>query len=145
VNDFDKAMEFVFQWEGGYSIDPDDLGGETKYGISKRAYPSLSIKDLTVDQAKDIYLMDYWHRAGCISMVYPLNIVMMDTAVNMGVGGAKRLLAKTASDNPIDKADELIASRELRYKRIADLNPSQKKFLKGWLNRTTALRTFVGL
>ena len=35
---FDAAVSYVLKWEGGYSNDPDDPGGETNFGISKRAY-----------------------------------------------------------------------------------------------------------
>lgn len=47
--------------EGGYSNHPNDKGGETKYGISKRQYPKLDIKNLTFPQAMDIYRRDYWN------------------------------------------------------------------------------------
>ncbi|WP_425526518.1 glycosyl hydrolase 108 family protein [Xanthomonas oryzae] len=51
--------------EGGYVNDPRDPGGETQWGISKRAYPELNIRALTRDQAIEIYRRDYWGaRAG---------------------------------------------------------------------------------
>ena len=59
---FLKAFEKVLRHEGGYVNDPLDLGGETKYGISKRSYPHLDIKNLTLDQAKQIYFRDFWQR-----------------------------------------------------------------------------------
>lgn len=58
---FDEAIKLVIQDEGGYVWDPDDPGGETKYGITKRAYPELNIKTLTVAQAEQIYHRDYWN------------------------------------------------------------------------------------
>ena len=57
---FDKAMNFVGLMEGGYVNDPIDKGGETKYGISKRSYPNLDIKNLTKEQAREIYYKDFW-------------------------------------------------------------------------------------
>jgi lysozyme family protein len=48
--------------EGGYSNDPDDDGGETNFGISKRSYPDLYIKSLTFDQACVIYERDFWNK-----------------------------------------------------------------------------------
>ena len=33
---FNKIIEVVIGHEGGYVNDPTDLGGETKYGITKR-------------------------------------------------------------------------------------------------------------
>jgi len=41
---FLKAVEMVLAHEGGYVNDPNDPGGETKYGISKRSYPSTATR-----------------------------------------------------------------------------------------------------
>ena len=57
---FDKAFEFTIGVEGGYVNDPSDPGGETKFGVSKKSYPNLDIKNLTITQAKEIYYKDYW-------------------------------------------------------------------------------------
>ena len=51
LKEFDKIIEVVLEHEGGYVNDPADAGGETRYGISKRAYPDENIKELTVDRA----------------------------------------------------------------------------------------------
>lgn len=57
---FKKAVGVLLAIEGGYANDPDDPGGETKYGISKRSYPNLDIKNLTIDNAINIYYKDFW-------------------------------------------------------------------------------------
>ena len=49
---FDQVIDRVLAHEGGYVNDPDDPGGETKYGISKKAYPKIDIKNLTKEEAK---------------------------------------------------------------------------------------------
>ena len=49
---FEEIIEIVLEHEGGYVNDPDDAGGETKYGIAKRWYPDVDIKNLTKEQAK---------------------------------------------------------------------------------------------
>ena len=46
--DFDQAFERVIGHEGGYVNDPRDPGGETKYGISRRAYPGEDIAGMTL-------------------------------------------------------------------------------------------------
>ena len=53
------VLDDLIEREGGYVNDPDDPGGETKFGISKRAYPHLDIKNLTEEHAADIYYNDY--------------------------------------------------------------------------------------
>jgi lysozyme family protein len=52
---FKCSIEFVFRREDGYVNDPQDPGGETRYGISKRFHPKVDIKALTKDQASGIY------------------------------------------------------------------------------------------
>jgi len=89
---FDDAFRRTIGHEGGYVNDPDDKGGETNYGISKRSYPDVNIKDLTLEEAKQIYYKDYWQRQSCHLMEdHPeIAIEVFDTSVNMGVGrGAK--------------------------------------------------------
>ncbi|KUM54726.1 glycosyl hydrolase 108 family protein [Rheinheimera sp. EpRS3] len=41
--DFQHAVAFVLAREGGYVCHVDDPGGETNFGISKRAYPREDI------------------------------------------------------------------------------------------------------
>ena len=57
---FDEIIEVTLHHEGGYVHDPKDLGGETNYGIAKRFYPDVDIKNLTEEGAKEIYKKDYW-------------------------------------------------------------------------------------
>lgn len=59
---FDRIFDELIEIEGGYVNDPDDPGGETKYGISKRAYPEVDIKTLDQHGAMEIYYEDYWKR-----------------------------------------------------------------------------------
>ena len=59
---FDEIIEVTLHHEGGYVHDPTDLGGETNYGIAKRFYPKVDIKNLTKDGAKEIYKKDYWDK-----------------------------------------------------------------------------------
>jgi lysozyme family protein len=129
---FEKAVAFVLTWEGGYSDDPDDAGSETNFGISKRAYPHLDIKNLTKEEAINIYFNDYWLKAGCDALEDKLATIVFDTAVNLGVSRAKGFLTDTT-----DWRDYLI-SRIARYNEIAKLG-NNIKFLRGWLNRTISL------
>jgi lysozyme family protein len=82
--------------EGGYVNNPRDPGGETKYGISKRAYPALDIADLTLDDAKGIYKRDYWERAQCDRLHPDLAFQVFDGAVNSGIGNSIRWLQDAA-------------------------------------------------
>ena len=81
---FDEIIEIVLEHEGGYVNDPDDPGGETNFGVSKRAYPNVDIKNLTEDAAKDIYRRDYWDRNHCEDLPDELRHVYFDMCINQG-------------------------------------------------------------
>ena len=57
---FDEIIEVTLHHEGGYVHDPSDLGGETNFGIAKRFYPDVDIKNLDKEGAKEIYKKDYY-------------------------------------------------------------------------------------
>jgi lysozyme family protein len=92
MSKFDEAFELVVGIEAGYVDDPDDPGGETKYGVSKRAYPNEDIKNMTLDRAKLLFKCDYWDKCRCDDIPSPLDTYVFDAAVNQGVGAAIRLL-----------------------------------------------------
>lgn len=91
---FDQCFEKLIGYEGRYTLDPKDPGGETSWGISKRAYPAVDIKNLTRDGAKDIYKRDYWDRAQCDKLPPTLAFLLFDAAVNSGIGQAIRFLQR---------------------------------------------------
>jgi lysozyme family protein len=98
---FDRAFEIVVGHEGGYVNHPADPGGETKFGISKHAYPSLVISAVTLEDAKAIYYRDYWQRVKCDELPDLLRYPMFDAAVNSGVERAVRWL-QTAVGTTVD-------------------------------------------
>lgn len=79
--------------EGGYVNNPADPGGETQWGISKRAYPDINIRALTREQAIAIYERDYWAPTGK-DLSPAVNFQVFDAAVNHGRGNAVRLLQR---------------------------------------------------
>ena len=91
---FRAAVESVLEHEGGYSMDPRDPGGETNWGISKRAYPHIDIVNLTRDEAITIYRRDYWDKLLLSRLPPGVALVTMDAAVNCGPGQAIRWLQR---------------------------------------------------
>lgn len=139
--DFERAFNFVLKWEGNYSNDKHDPGGETKFGISKRAHPNEDIRNLTVDRAKGIYKRDYWQKSACDKLPWPLSWVHFDCAVNVGVRRANKILESIPGSTDIKtKAMSAIDKREKFYLNIIKARPKMKKFQRGWFNRTKDLR-----
>ena len=149
---FDKAFEHVLGIEGGYVNDPKDPGGETKYGICKRSYPSVDIKALTIEQAKALYKRDYWDKVKGDELPFPINLFMFDAAVNQGVDPAIKMLQaalSVAQDGVLGvqtlkaaaqaKGGELpaqfMAARAMRYIGTRNFD----RYGKGWFKRLFAI------
>jgi lysozyme family protein len=162
MSTFKRAVEEVLLFEGGYSNDPDDPGGETKYGISARFNPEVeSIPDLTIEDASDIYYRDYW----IPSKTYLIDSEVVATkhflfVVNVGIYQATLALqralravhrevlrdgimgSETASAvNEANPGQLLAAMRSEQanyYRRKIAEKPHKIKYENGWLKRAYA-------
>lgn len=133
MDDFEKAFRFIMRWEGEYSNDPNDPGGETRFGISQRAYPDLDLTTLTLEQAKDIYYRDYWLRAGCDKLSFPLNICVFNAAVNCGCSRAKKIMNQSCI------WWDYLFNQIHFYSSLTNF----KHFGRGWVNRTISLKDYI--
>jgi lysozyme family protein len=157
--DWGVAIVFVLRMEGGLTEDPSDPGGLTKYGISQKSYPNLDIRNLTEDQARDIYRRDFWNQCRCDELPSALAIGLFDAAVNMGINKAKRIL-QISLDIPADgiigdktiaaafKATShnvkmFLAERLAEYTRIILHNPNLLVFAVNWSHRVISLAEIV--
>ncbi|MBW2607711.1 MAG: hypothetical protein JRD05_08760 [Deltaproteobacteria bacterium] len=119
MNTFERAFRETLGFEGGYVNDPDDPGGETKFGISKRSYPDVDITALTIEQAKDIYCRDYWEVLRLGEILRELIAVeIFDTAVNMG----RRTAVKIAQRALNFLGEDLVEDGKIGSKTIGALN-----------------------
>ena len=100
---FDRYFkEFLLLWEGTvYENVPGDPGGPTKLGIDQRSHPTVNIRALTEDKAKEIYRSDYWRAIAGDQLQTRTAWAVMDSAVNCGVRQAVRWLQR-ALDVPDD-------------------------------------------
>lgn len=161
---FDKAFEWLIRpdVEGGYVNDPKDSGGETNMGISRKAYPCVDIKNLTVEAAKAIYLRDYWNVCLCSKMPESLDIVVFDCAVNQGAAKAIKLLQRTLkvkvdgiignktlaainNRNINNLIVDFMASRAFSYAvtNLFGFNCKFKRFGFGWMRRLFNLMRYI--
>ena len=146
---FDQSVRFVLEAERGYVFDPNDPGGETNFGISKRAYPHLDIKNLTVNQAIDIYKKDYWDRGRCELLPDNLQLIYFDACVNQGLSSAAIDLQRAIEVRPQDgivgpktlraahswpKGERLTLFAAERARRYA-MSVNFDRYGRGWLAR----------
>ena len=147
---FDEAFETLIGHEGGYTNNPDDPGGETKFGISKRSYPVVNIRDLTPEQAKAIYKRDFWDVVRGDDWPYVLSFQLFDAAVNSGPTQAVKWLQAAVGATqdgklgPLTKAAVaalpplVVAARMTGHRLIAMTNMRWSTFGKGWARRIGA-------
>ena len=149
-NEFVRCMKFVLEQEcrrkkdgtldDGYVNDPHDPGGETKYGISKKAYPMLDIKNLTIDDALALYYRDYWGLAK--SLVFPMNLCVFDCAVNQGTKRAKQFFVAVPKDWKL-----YIEQRKQHYLALLHgkflNNPNRMLYQKAWFSRLNSLIKYI--
>lgn len=144
---FDRFIYIVLAAEGGYVNDPADPGGETKYGISKKAHPELDIEGLTQEQAIKIYRQDYWDKNEVSKLPRMLQPAFFDACVNHGPKWAVKLLQRTVGtveDGVMGREtlresftysgnlyQDYLAQRAMFYASL----PHFDRFGKGWLRR----------
>ena len=156
---FDEIIDITLHHEGGYVNDPTDMGGETNFGIAKRFYPDVDIKNLTEEGAKDIYRADYWDKNRVEELPEQLRHIFFDMCVNQGRGTAVRILQRACvakgADIAIDggmgpgtkgaietykpSVDRVRCYRLKHYYDIVNNKPEQEKFLFGWFKRALSI------
>ncbi len=162
-DDFNAAMVDLLDEEGGYSNDPDDPGGETKWGIDKASYPNVDIKNLTVEGAKAIYWRDWWSPLLDHGVPPKTLAKLFDVSVNIGKGPAYKFLQRaifTTADGQLGPLTQqaivnfplvvtLPADQFVRgcirmqqygyYEGLVAGNPRLKKYISGWLARASRM------
>lgn len=159
---FEHCVEFVLRQEGGYADDPDDPGGATNMGITEHELdcwrdacgrPRGPVRDMPRSEAVEIYRAWYWERVRAGSLAPPLDLALVDFAVNCGraaavarlqrlagasvdgVCGTETVLACSALD-PVRLASDLTEARRRYYEAIAAAHPVMRRFLETeWLPR----------
>ena len=126
---------FLAPAEGGYVASDGRSNAPANFGVNQAANPDIDVRNLTRDQAKQIMLERYWKPSGADQIADPrLQAIHADTAVNMGVGKAKELLAQSGGDPA-----QYLALREARYRQLGG------KDLDGWLKRNANLAQYAGM
>lgn len=158
--DKNKLIPIIKRWEGGYSDNPNDRGGATNSGVTLAVYQSVygknktknDLKRMTNDQWNYIFTKLYWNKwkADEINNQSIANI-LVDWVWMSGLGTIKKIqsLFGLTSDGIVgNKTISYINShdqeevfnkiwnrRKSFYESLVKNNPSQKVFLKGWMNR----------
>lgn len=169
----EKLVPIVKKWEGGFSTDATDMGngpsGCTNSGITlttfRKYYGSMKtcsdLRKMTNEQWSYIFKKGYWDKwkadeiesqaianllvdwywnSGSWAIKYSQQVIGV---VADGIVGKKTIAAVNGTSDKKGLFDKLWARRKKHYEDIVKRNPSQKKFLKGWMNRLNSFKWFV--
>lgn len=87
-----RAVDLILEIEGPYSNDPNDPGGETRWGVTKKYYPKIVIKN-KADAVK--FYTDRWVEWQCDQLPIGVDVVFFDGCVKDGLVTTTKLLQNT--------------------------------------------------
>jgi lysozyme family protein len=155
TGNFKACLDLVLKSEGGWVNNPNDPGGETNFGVTKRVWeeyvghPVESLKKLTKEEVAPLYELKYWRP--CYGELLPrgLDYLCFSFGINAGCGRSIKDLQKSIGVI----SDGIIGPRvmqKLRESNIADVikvfSESRREYYKslksfpifgrGWISRT---------
>lgn len=158
---FLRIYEIVMRYEGGYVNHPNDPGGETYKGISRRNHPNWegwmfldTKRSVPDDLVQSFYYYKFWLPLRCDDMPSPVGEYLFDFAINAGITQAAILIQSAvgvATDSIIGKITldairrsdikmlmyKLLERRIDFYVTITIRNRKQfDVFFLGWIRRT---------
>lgn len=148
MTDFNSCFERTLGIEGRYVNDPNDPGGETNWGISKRSYPDLNIATLTRDDARRIYERDFWNKINAERLPTSISYQLFDFAINSGCETAIRYFQRAlgvADDGHWGPISQAAADKATEPDMIMNLNAERLDYMtrcsawandgRGWVRR----------
>ncbi len=154
--DIDAAISKTLLHEGGFSNNPNDAGGPTKYGITQADLPGRDIASITQDDAIAYYKEHYVKPLYAQINNQALGEKLFDSGVLFGVGTAVKMLqismAKeinlvsdgTFGPNTLAATNmygDLNAYKQTLLAHIINVvtaNPGDSVFIKGWTSRVNS-------
>lgn len=167
--DFKKYIPKLQLFEGGYVNHPDDKGGPTNRGITLRTYRDHfgqhktieDLKSLSDKEWEHIMKTGYWDKCKADKIdSQAVAEILVDWCINSGMVGLRRVqelvgakpdgiagpitLSLINSSDPHQLFDRIKAARNQFYINRVKLNPSQKVFMPGWMNRLGLFEYYEG-
>ncbi len=149
--EYQRALqEYAIPNEGGYVNNPEDPGGETNMGISKRYHPNEDIKNLTRERANVLLFKEVWNWNGINTLPSEVRGFIFDHGIRTSPQNAIKTTHEALGINP---TGDIIGKTTLERLKDTDYNEFLNKYKKlvheqdkkrsgykvfgnGWDNRT---------
>ena len=144
IGNFKECLDLVLKSESGWVNNPQDPGGETNLGVTKRVWeeyvghPVESLKKLTAKDVAPLYELKYWRP--CYGEVLPrgLDFLCFSFGINAGCGRSVKLLQQSLGLIP----DGIIGPRVMQKLRESNIADVIKGFSESRRNYYKSLKTF---
>ena len=155
-NNFDQCMKWVLHHEGGFVNHPDDPGGITNHGVTKKVYEEWverevseqEMRDLTHEDVAPIYKKNYWDRLRADDLPSGVDFCTFDWGVNSGTSRSAKALQRmvgvtadggigpmtlqaVANHDPQDLIEQMHYVRDQFYRSLSTFGT----FGNGWTRR----------
>ena len=160
-DNFDKCLALLLAHEGGYVNHPQDPGGMTNLGVTKRVWEEWTghevdekqMRTLTPELVAPLYKRKYWDAIRGDELVSGVDYCVFDVAVNSGPGRAikflqscvgvtvdggfgPRTLDAVSAQNP-ERLIELYCAKRLEFLQTLK---TFETFGKGWSRRVAEVK-----
>jgi len=160
-HNFDTCLDMLLKHEGGYVNHPEDPGGMTNLGVTKRTYDEFhgtdideeGMRKLKKSDVEPIYRSNYWNRCRCQDLPSGVDWAVFDFAVNAGTGRAAKALQqaveaeqdgsigpltlmKVKDHEVVNIINRIAIYREQFYRSLSNFDT----FGKGWIRRNDETR-----
>ncbi len=144
---FEPALGFTLQYEGGWSDHPRDPGGATMKGVTigvfrdfkGRAVTKTELRNISDADLRAIYRKGYWNAVNADALPGGYDACMFDFAVNSGPSRALKYDKLVKATEPRARIKELCAKRASFFRSLSTFDV----FGKGWMRRVVALEAFA--
>jgi lysozyme family protein len=102
TDNFERCLAHVLKSEGGWVNHPNDPGGETNLGVTRRVWEDWTgkqgenMKSLTPEMVAPLYKANYWAKCNADALPVGVDLCVFDFAVNSGTRRAVVFLQRIA-------------------------------------------------
>jgi len=153
---FEHCLKMILKHEGGFVNHPDDPGGITNHGVTKKVYEKWverevseqEMRDLTHEDVAPIYKKNYWDRLRADDLPSGVDWSCFDWGVNSGTSRAAKALQRivgveqdggigpmtlqaVAEVEPAEIIEQMHHMRDRFYRDLSTFDT----FGRGWLRR----------
>lgn len=161
ADNWKRSFELMLKSEGGFVNHPQDPGGMTNLGVTKRVWESwvgresneVEMRSLTPEMVEPLYKRKYWDACRCDELPEGLDYLVFDFTVNAGPGRSIRTLQTAVGTTPDGAigpktlaavramdSHELIEKFSVAKTKFYESLPTFSTFGRGWLNRVADVK-----